>query len=151
MRKLISRLVFPLTFLSYVLFDKWWYVDVADGPDIVVHGFPIISNAPSLASSMEKIYFVPETLINITAYFAFWLLIVFILKLWIGHIKIPSVVTKISSGIILLSIVIFIYFSLTFNSVFRGRMTWIQPLWKAALNGAGKILPLPTTTNIILY
>lgn len=112
MRKLVNRLVLPLTILSYLLFDKWWYVNVTDGPDMVAHGFPLISNAPSMASSMEMVYFVPETVINMACYFIFWLVIVFIVTRWIVAIRLPSLVAKICNAGLLLWLLVFAWISI---------------------------------------
>jgi hypothetical protein len=98
--------------LSYLLLDKWWYVNVEDGPDIVVHGFPIISNAPSADSSMELVYFIPETIINITVHFLFWLVIVFIVHTWIVHVWLPSIVAKIFNGLLVLWLIAFAWISI---------------------------------------
>jgi hypothetical protein len=143
MRKLVPRLVLPLTFLSYLLVDKWWYGDIADGPDVVAHGFPLISNAPSIDSSMEIVYFVPETIINISCYFIFWLVLVFIINRWVIGIWLPSVVAKVANGALLVWLFYFTWLSITYHTSFSWNHEQDMTILDSGFEWSWQDAPLP--------
>jgi hypothetical protein len=122
MKKLIFRLVLPLTFVSYFIFDKWWYVEIIDGgPDELVYGFPLISCSPSLATSLEWNYYVLETTTNIVVYFLFWFAIVFLINRFIKPVSISNLLERIFYVLLSLCSLAFIYFSIELNSTFYFR------------------------------
>ena len=43
---LVLVLVFPLTIIVFILFSKWWIVNVVDGTDGIMYGFPFIYKSP---------------------------------------------------------------------------------------------------------
>jgi hypothetical protein len=118
MKKLVFRLVFPLTFISYMIFEKWWYVIIIDGPDKTVYGFPLINCSQSFASSMELYYYVLETVINIAAFTIFWVIVVFLINKYIFSITISKLLAKISLLLLCLYLIAFIYISIEFNTMF---------------------------------
>ena len=118
MKKLIFRIVFPLTFFSYMLIEKWWYVYIIEGPDKTVYGFPLINCSQSLASSMELYYYVLETIFNVFAFALFWFVVIFIIQKYIFRISVSNVLAKISTGLLVLYLLAFAWFSSEFNSRF---------------------------------
>jgi hypothetical protein len=118
MKKLALRLVFPLTFISYMIFEKWWYVLVYDGPDKTVYGFPLINCSQSFASSLDLYYYVLETAINIAAFTIFWFIVVFLINKYIVLITISKLLSKISFVLLCLYVLTFTYFSMEFNTRF---------------------------------
>lgn len=124
MKKLIFSVVFPLTFISYFLFDKWWYVLIIDAVDVNMHGFPLINCSPTLTTSMEFEYYVFETIINVSSFFTFWLLIVFSINRFIKPIFISNLIGKICSVLLGLYLIGFTYFSIEFNTRFYFKRDW---------------------------
>jgi hypothetical protein len=118
MKKLIWSLVCPLTFVSYCIFDKWWFARVIDGPTEFLYGFPLINRSPSLASSMEMNYYVFETIFNITSYFAFWLLLTFLINSFIVKLKIPEIVAKLFFVLVSVYVGLFIYYLVSIHTTF---------------------------------
>jgi hypothetical protein len=124
MNKLIFRLVFPLTFFSYILFDKWWYVYITDGTDVYMSGFPLINCSPSITASMEWIYFITETIINMFSFFIFWYLIIYLIHRFIKPILITNLIGKISLIVFGVYLMGFIYSSFVFNTSFKISRDW---------------------------
>lgn len=60
MKKLTLNLVIPLTILTFVFLNKWWVVDIIDGPRVIMHGFPFIFVSPGLHTSLSfEFYILP--------------------------------------------------------------------------------------------
>jgi hypothetical protein len=118
MKKLIFRLVFPLTFISYMIFEKWWYVLVFDGPDKTVYGFPLINCSQSFATSLQFYYYVFETVVNITVFSLFWFAIIFIFDKYIKPITISKLFAKISIVLLCFYLIGFTYFSIELDNQF---------------------------------
>ncbi len=118
MKKLAFRLVFPLTFISYVLFEKWWYIIIVDGPDKTAYGFPLINCSDSLASSLEYYYFILETVFNISVFTLFWAVIVYVIDRFTFKISISGILAKISLMLLSIYLIAFTYISINFNTRF---------------------------------
>ena len=118
MKKLIFSLVFPLTFISYFLFDKWWYVLIIDAFDVNMFGFPLINSSPAMGASMEFEYYVLETIINISCFFIFWLAVVSIINRFIKPIFISNLIGKTCLILLGLYLIAFTYYSIEFNARF---------------------------------
>jgi hypothetical protein len=118
MKKLIFNLVFPLTFFSYIIFEKWWYVYIYDGPDKTLFGFPLINCCPSLATSMEWDYYIFETIINVATFSIFWFSVVFVINKYVKPIRVSNLFGKISFVLLILYAVGFTYISIEFNTKF---------------------------------
>lgn len=124
MKKLIFNLIFPLSFISYFLFDKWWYVVIVDYIDVNMYGFPLINCSPSTGASMEYVYYVSETMINVVCFFTFWLAIVLIINRFIKPIFISNLIGKTCSVLLGLYVIGFTYFSIEFNTRFYFKRDW---------------------------
>lgn len=118
MKKLVFRLVFPLTFISYMIFEKWWFVIIVDGPDKKAYGFPLINCFDSLASSLEHYYFIFETVVNISVFTLFWFVIVYAIDRYIFKILISNILAKISLGLLTIYLFAFTLISINFNTRF---------------------------------
>ncbi|MEQ6123163.1 hypothetical protein AAON49_03045 [Pseudotenacibaculum sp. MALMAid0570] len=94
MKKLVWKLVLPLTVLSFMLFTQSWHVFVADGPDVYMRGFPLICESPGFHTSMSKQLFVAEFLGNLSVYFLFWFLVVFLFNRFVLKIKVRKFVYR---------------------------------------------------------
>ncbi len=93
MRQLVLKLVFPLTIVSFLLFTKWWYVLVVDGPDTIMYGFPLIYTCQGFHTSMSSQFFLLELLVDLAVYFLFWLGMVYLIHRFVWFIRIPKVIT----------------------------------------------------------
>lgn len=91
MRKLIWKLVLPLTIISFVLFRKWWYVFPVDAPDSMMAGFPLPYVCDGWFTSMSNQLFVMELIIDLLIYFIFWLLLIFVINRSLVKIQVPKV------------------------------------------------------------
>jgi len=68
-KKRLLSLALPLTVILFILFTKWWIVDVIDGSDCVTYGFPLIYKAPAFHTSLAQQFFIVEFLIDFLTYF----------------------------------------------------------------------------------
>ena len=59
----------PVTIIIFILFTKWWIVDVVDGTDGIMYGFPFIYKAPAFYTSMALEYFITELILDFSIYF----------------------------------------------------------------------------------
>ncbi len=95
MKHLIWKLVLPMTIISFVIFTKWYYVEVVDGAYEILTGFPVPYMCPCWHTSLCLQIFVSGLLIDILTYLAFWLTITFILNKFVVRIKLNKTVTLI--------------------------------------------------------
>ncbi|MBZ4036924.1 hypothetical protein K6T82_19300 [Flavobacterium sp. 17A] len=80
----LVTLTLPLTIILFILFTKWWIVDVIDGSDCVTCGFPLIYKAPAFHTSLAQQFFILEFLVDFLVYFLIVsTLLLLIDKLWI--------------------------------------------------------------------
>ena len=94
MKKLLFRLTFPLTLISFGTITKWSYGIVIDGTDEFFYGFPLIYKCRGFHTSGSTQYFMTEMAINILTYFGFWLITTWTLnRFW--KINIPKLISKI--------------------------------------------------------
>ncbi|WP_269234757.1 hypothetical protein [Flavobacterium flavigenum] len=68
-KKRLLSLALPLTFICFILFTKWWIVDVIDGADGVMYGFPLIYKSPVFYTSITEQFFVVELIFDLIIYF----------------------------------------------------------------------------------
>ena len=92
-RKLIINLIFPLTIIIFILFTKWWIVDVVDGTDGIMYGFPFIYKAPAFYTSMAEEYFILELIADLIIYFGVIFGIVYLINKFLFAITIRKLVT----------------------------------------------------------
>lgn len=85
--KAILNLAFPLTIILFILLTKWWVVDVVDGSDCVMYGFPLIYKSPAFYTSLAEQYFVMEFLIDFLFYFVSVFAILFLINRFITELK----------------------------------------------------------------
>lgn len=74
MKKLILRLILPLTLISFGIITKWWFGIAIDAKDVFFYGFPLIYKCEGFHTSLSTQYFLTEMTINLLTYFAFWLI-----------------------------------------------------------------------------
>lgn len=91
-RKLIINLIFPLTIIIFILFTKWWIVDVVDGTEGIMYGFPFIYKAPTFYTSMAEEFFIAELTADIVIYFGIITGIIYSINRFIFEIKIRKTV-----------------------------------------------------------
>ncbi len=89
MKKLAWKLVLPLTIISFVVFTKWWIVDVVDGPQETLIGFPFPYNCPGWHTSLSLQIFVWPLMIDLLVYYTFWLVLIFVINRYVREIR-PS-------------------------------------------------------------
>ena len=68
--KSILKLALPLTVIVFILFTKWWIVQIVDGPDYIMYGFPFIYKSPAFHTSMAFQYFFIELFVDLFIYFS---------------------------------------------------------------------------------
>jgi hypothetical protein len=90
MKKLIWKLVLPLTLTSFVVFRKWWYVFPVDAPDSMMAGFPLPYVCDGWFTSMSNQFFVMELIIDLLIYFLFWLLLIFCINHFFVKIRVSK-------------------------------------------------------------
>jgi len=81
------KLAFPITIIVFILLTKWWIVDVIDGSDCVMYGFPLIYKSPAFYTSLAEQYFVKEFLIDFLFYFVSVFGILFLINKFISELK----------------------------------------------------------------
>lgn len=87
MKQLLYKLILPLTIISFTIFSKWWYVQVIDGPDEILTGFPIPYMCRGWHTSLSLQIFVFGLIIDLLTYFAFWHILIFIINQFVVKIK----------------------------------------------------------------
>ena len=111
MKKLLIAFVIPITIISFLGGTKWWYVNVIDGTDGIMHGFPLIYQSWGFHTSLSNQYFFLEFLIDILCYFVFWTLVFYLLKKIFKTIKtkkLISIFLYTTAGIILMLQMLFV-------------------------------------------
>nr|WP_294783414.1 hypothetical protein [uncultured Flavobacterium sp.] len=78
-KKRLLTLSLPLTLISFILFTKWWIVDVIDGSDCVTYGFPLIYKAPAFYTSLAQQFFIVEFVIDFLTYFLIVFTVLFLI------------------------------------------------------------------------
>jgi hypothetical protein len=87
MKRLITAFVIPITIISFLGATKWWYVDVIDGTDGIMRGFPLIYTSWGFHTPLSNQYFFLEFLFDVLCYFVFWTLIFYLIKKILKTIK----------------------------------------------------------------
>jgi hypothetical protein len=93
MKQLTWKLVLPLTIISFVIFTKWWYVIVVDGPDEILTGFPVPYMCPGWHTSLSLQIFVSGLIIDLLTYFTSWLILTFIVHQFVIKIRLNKTLT----------------------------------------------------------
>ena len=93
MRQLTTRLIIPITFISFFLFTKWWYTIPVDAPHTMLAGFPLPYVGPGWHTSLSLQIFVGELIIDLFVYFLFWYVIIFCINRFLFAIKVHRVVS----------------------------------------------------------
>jgi len=88
MKKLSWQLVIPLTVISFAVFTKWWYAYPADAPDTMFTGFPLPFAGDAWHTSMALQIFLLELLFDISVYFLFWFLLVYLVNRYLLPLRI---------------------------------------------------------------
>lgn len=111
-RKLILNLAFPLTIIIFILFSKWWIVDVVDGTDGIMYGFPFIYKSPAFYTSLAEEYFIVELIVDFLIYFGIITGMIYLVNKFIFEIKYKKIITIILfiSATILLSLELLLAF-----------------------------------------
>jgi len=78
-----------------MLFSKWWIVDVIDGTDGVMYGFPFIYKAPAFYTSLAEEYFTLELIADLIIYFVVIFGIIYLINNFLFVIKIRKIVSVI--------------------------------------------------------
>lgn len=120
-KKRLISLTLPLTFISFILFSKWWIVDVIDGSDCIAYGFPFIYKAPAFYTSLAEQYFIMEFCIDFLVYFALILTLLFFATKYISRILLNKKVFIIIYVVATILIGIEILFSTVFKPSFSIR------------------------------
>lgn len=100
--KAILNLAFPLTVILFILFTKWWIVDVVDGTDGIMYGFPLIYKSPVFYTSMTEQYFIMELLFDFLIYFITISVIIHFVNKYIAEIKLQKTVVWVIKSIAIL-------------------------------------------------
>ena len=87
MKKLIWKIVLPLTLILISTITIWRYVLIVDGVDEILTGFPLPYICPGWHTSLSYQIFISEFIIDFFIYFAFSFLIVFLVNRFIWKIR----------------------------------------------------------------
>jgi hypothetical protein len=93
MNKLLFRLIFPLTIISFATVTKWWYVLPVDAPDTLFAGFPLPFVCDGWHTSLSLQIFVMEFFVDLLTYFLFWAIVIFSINRFWAKINSPKSVT----------------------------------------------------------
>ncbi|WP_298151394.1 hypothetical protein [Flavobacterium sp.] len=89
-RTLILRFAFPITLIAFAVFTKWWLVDVVDGTDGLMYGFPFIYRAPAFYTSMAEEYFMDALAADFIMYFGIITGIIYSVNRWVSAITVKK-------------------------------------------------------------
>lgn len=119
MKTLTLKLVLPLTIILFFGINKWWYVDVIDGTDEIMYGFPLIYTCDAFHTSLASQYFILEYIFDLLVYFLIIWTIVYALYKWFNLKSISKLVfytlLAISIPIVFTQLLIFVVFDNTFD------------------------------------
>lgn len=87
MKKLIWKIVLPLTLILFSTITMWRFVLIVDGVSEILTGFPFPYICPGWHTSLSYQIFIGEFIIDFFIYFAFSFLIVFLVNRFIWNIK----------------------------------------------------------------
>jgi hypothetical protein len=73
-----------------VIFTKWWFVLVIDGPDEILTGFPFPYVCRGWHTFLSRQFFLTELILDLLIYFFFWFLIIFSLRSTLTKIILPK-------------------------------------------------------------
>lgn len=93
MKKLIFKLILPLSIISFTIFTKWWYILPVDAPDTMFRGFPLIYSGPGWHTSLSFQIFVVEFIFDFLIYFLFWFVLIFCINRFVVMVKLNKLVT----------------------------------------------------------
>lgn len=89
MKKLLWKLILPLTVISIMIFTKWRYALVVDGPDEIFTGFPFAFVCSGWHTSLSLQIFVLEFVANLLIYFLIIFLLVYTIDRLVIKINVP--------------------------------------------------------------
>lgn len=92
MKKLLWKLIIPLTIISIVFFGKKWLVRDENGFEFEMYGFPLPFVCDAWYTSLALQIFVFEFVVNILTYFSFWFLLVLGVNRYLWNIKVHKIV-----------------------------------------------------------
>jgi|LakMenE18May11ns_1017448.scaffolds.fasta_scaffold9785333_1 hypothetical protein len=109
-KKIFLSFIFPLTIIIFILFTKWWIVDVVDGTDGIMYGFPFIYKSPTFASSMAEEYFITELIIDFAVYLGLITVLIYAINRFVYKFKFGKIVSifLIVSSSLLISLELFL-------------------------------------------
>ena len=87
MKKLIWKIVLPLTLILFSTITMWRFVLIVDGVSEILTGFPLPYICPGWHTTLSYQIFISEFIIDFLIYFAFSFLIVFIVNRYIWKIR----------------------------------------------------------------
>lgn len=101
-KKRLLYLALPLTLICFILFTKWWIVDIIDGTDAVMYGFPLIYKSPVFYTSMTEQYFVMELIFDFIIYFITVFGIIYFVNRYIIEMKFTKTVVWVIRSVAIL-------------------------------------------------
>lgn len=81
-----------MAMISSLLWTKYWYVNIFDGPDKWMYGFPFPARGDALHTSLAIDVYLLESLLDFMVYFLFWWGVLYAFDRWIMPIKMNKVV-----------------------------------------------------------
>ena len=91
MKKLIWKLILPLTVISLATITKWWYALPVDAPDTLFSGFPFPFVCDGWHTSLSLQFFLAEFFTDFLIYFLFWFVVVFCINRFLAEIKLHKI------------------------------------------------------------
>ncbi|MDK2772948.1 MAG: hypothetical protein KYX68_12085 [Flavobacterium sp.] len=122
MKTLTLKLVLPLTIISFFGINKWWYVDVIDGTDEIMYGFPFIYTCRAFHTSLASQYFILEYIADLLFYFLIIWSLVFVLH---KYFNLKSISKLVFYGLLIICIPI-VFTQLLIFVIFDNTFDWIR-------------------------
>jgi hypothetical protein len=104
MKQLTVRYTLPLTFISFALFNKWWYALPFDARETFYYGFPFPFVGEGWHTSLSLQIFILEFFIDFITYFLFLFSLIFFIHYYLKKInpnKILSTVLWVMASLII--------------------------------------------------
>lgn len=101
MKELTWKLALPLTVISFVLWTKWWmvYALPVDAPDIIMVGFPLTYAGEGWHTSLSWQIFFFELAIDLSVYFLFWFLVIWLVDRFVVRIYLNKIVSTVMQSV----------------------------------------------------
>lgn len=143
MKKLVWKLIIPVTVISFFLFTKWWYALPVDAPDTIFLGFPFPYVCNGWHTSMSLQIFIFELIVDLLIYFIFWFSLIFIFNRFVKKIYVNKPITVFLLSITVLIMIYSTWITSSKDNIFYLKRAFKMEVMETGYKFIGQKQPLP--------